>query len=93
MSYQDIIANVAKELELPESVVNRTYISYWKYIRETIQNLPLKEEISQDDFNELQTNFNIPSIGKLSCTWNRYNRVKKQFEKFKKLKDVHYKES
>jgi hypothetical protein len=89
MSYQNIITKVAEELGLPESLVNETYKSFWRYVRETIKELPLKEDLSQEEFDKLQTNFNIPSIGKLSCTWNRYNGVKKQFEKFKELKNVH----
>jgi hypothetical protein len=89
MSYQNIVTKVAEELGLPESLVNETYKSFWRYVRETIKELPLKEDLSQEEFDKLQTNFNIPSIGKLSCTWNRYNGVKKQFEKFKELKNVH----
>lgn len=89
MSYQNIITKVAEELGLPESLVNETYKSFWRYVREAIKELPLKEDLSQEEFDKLQTNFNIPSIGKLSCTWDRYNGVKKQFEKFKELKNVH----
>lgn len=37
MKYQDIVRNVALELNLPEDLVSRTYDSYWKYIRESIQ--------------------------------------------------------
>jgi hypothetical protein len=89
MSYQNIVTKVAEELGLPESLVNETYKSFWRYVRETIKELPLKEDLSQEEFDKLQTNFNIPSIGKLTCTWNRYNGVKRQFEKFKELKDVY----
>ena len=92
MSYQHITKRVAQELGLPEDLVNNTYKSFWRFVRETIQELPLKEDLSQEEFDKIQTNFNIPSIGKLSCTWNRYNGVKKQFERFKELKDVHNKE-
>lgn len=77
MSYQHITKRVAEELGLPEDLVNKTYTYFWKYIRETIQELPLKEDLSQEDFDKIQTNFNIPNIGKLSCTWNRYTGVKK----------------
>lgn len=93
MKYQDIVRNVALELNLPEDLVSRTYDSYWKYIRENIQQLPLKEDLSEEEFNVLKTNFNIPSLGKLSCTYPRYVGVKKQFKKFKELKDVHNKKS
>lgn len=89
MKYQDIVKIVAKELNLSEELVSRTYDSYWKYIRETISSLPLKDDLSRESFDSLKTNFNIPSIGKLSCTYKRYVGVKKQFEKFKNLNNVY----
>lgn len=93
MKYSNIISTVAKELDLSEELVSKTYDAYWKYIRENIQNLPLKEELSQEEFNKLKTNFNIPSIGKLSCTYNRYLGVKQRYKRFKSLQDVYNKEN
>ena len=83
MKYPAIIKKVAEELELPEDLVRRTYDSYWKFIRESIQSLPLKEDLSEEDFNKLRVNFNIPSLGKLAVSYKRYVGVKKQFNRFK----------
>ena len=79
MKYDDIIAEVAKETGLPKGLVDRTYKSYWKVIRQHVESLPLKEELSDDEFNKLQPNVNIPSIGKLYVTLDRYRRVKKHY--------------
>ena len=79
MTYDDIIGIVAKELNLPEDLVKNTYKAYWQFIRDTIQELPLKQEIKEEDFSKLRTNFNIPSLGKLTCTRDRYIGVKKRF--------------
>lgn len=87
MTYLSILNKVSDELGLPFEVVRATYESYWKFIRETIQALPLKEDLSEEEFSKLRTNFNIPSIGKLSCTYNRYTGLKKQYERYKKLRD------
>ena len=92
MKHSDIINKVAEELNLPEELVSRTYDAYWKFIRESIAELPLKDNLSKDSFDNFKTNFNIPSIGKLSCSYQRYVGVKKQFEKFKDLKNVYNKE-
>lgn len=92
MKHSEIIKKVAEELELHEELVSRTYDAYWRFIRESISSLPLKDDLSRDSFDGLKTNFNIPSIGKLSCSYKRYTGVKKQFEKFKDLKNVHNKE-
>ena len=89
MKHSEIINKVAEELNLPEELVSRTYDAYWKFIRETISSLPLKNDLSKEQFDNLKTNFNIPSIGKLSCRYQRYLGVKKQFEKFKDLKNVY----
>lgn len=84
---KDIINKVANDLGLPKEVVKEAYYSFWKYIKETIQKLPLKEELTKEEFDELRTNFNIPSIGKMYCDYNRYINVKKRFEYIKKLRD------
>lgn len=83
MKYPAIIKKVAEELELPEDLVRRTYDSYWKFIRESIQSLPLKDDLSEEEFNKLRVNFNIPSLGKLAVSYQRYIGVKNQFNRFK----------
>jgi len=43
--------------------------------------------MTEEEFLELKTNFNIPSLGKLSCTRDRYLGVKKRFEYIKNLRE------
>ena len=76
MNYPDIVNEVSKELNLPFNIVDKTYKAYWLFIKKTIQQLPLKEDITEKEFNNIQTNFNIPSLGKLSCTFDRMLRIK-----------------
>jgi len=71
MNYQDAITHVANKLELPVEVVKEAYESYWRYIRCTISELPLKDDLSEEEFGRLRTNFIIPSIGMLFCTYPR----------------------
>lgn len=92
MIYSEAIKQVAIELELPPQVVKEAYESYWTYIRNNIKALPLKEDLSKEDFDVLRTNFNIPSIGKLSCTYDRMVRVKQGFGYLKKLRDGRFQE-
>ena len=87
MTYPDIVIKVSKELGLPPEVVDKVYKSYWMFIKQTIQALPLKEELTTEDFEKLKTNFNIPSLGKLSCTYDRMNRVKEKFKHIKKFRE------
>lgn len=72
----NLYKQVSEEMNIPVEVVELAYKSYWKFIRKTIQELPLKKELSEEEFAKLKTNFNIVSLGKLSCTYDRYRRVK-----------------
>lgn len=88
MSYQEILKRVSEELELPVEVVKEAYESYWLFIRQSIIDLPLKENLDKEDFNKLRTNFNIPSIGKMSVTWERYLGKKKQWKVLESMRHV-----
>ena len=88
MSYQEILKEVSIELDIPVEVVKEAYESYWLFIRQSIVALPLKQDLSLDDFNKLKSNFNIPSIGKMSVTWERYLGKKKQWEMIKNIRRV-----
>lgn len=82
MTYDEIVVKVAKDLGLSKTLVDRTYKSYWKVIREHIKSLPLKENLTDEEFLKLQPNVNIPSIGKLYVTLDRYRNMKKK-EKYR----------
>ena len=84
---KDIISRVSEDLGIPKEVVKEVYSSFWKYIKETIQELPLKEDLTKEDFEKLRTNFNIPSLGKFYCDYTRYINTKKRFEYIKNLRN------
>ena len=92
MIYSEAIKQVSTELGLPPQVVKEAYESFWTYIRNNIKALPLKEDLSKEEFDKLRTNFNVPSIGKLSCTYERMGGVKKRFEHIRKLRDDYRRE-
>lgn len=73
---KNLYKQVAEEMNIPVEVVEFAYKSYWKFIRKTIQELPLKNDLSEEEFAKLKTNFNIVSLGKLSCNYERYKRMK-----------------
>lgn len=85
--YNKAIEEVSEELNLPYKVVDNAYKSFWRFIRNTIQELPLKENLSIEEFSKLKTNFNIPSLGKLSCTYDRMQKVKERFKVINNLKN------
>lgn len=86
MTLEGIITEVAEKLNLPKELVGKTYKAYWKSVREHISSLPLKQDLSEEEFKKLQPNVNIPSLGKLNVTLDRYRRMKKSQEYKNKLK-------
>lgn len=87
MSLNEIIKKVSEQTGIPREIVDRTYRAYWRVIRKHITSLPLKEDLTDEEFMQLQPNINIPSIGKLYVTLDRYQRMKKAFNKYKELKE------
>jgi len=87
MKYPNIIETLSEELKLPQEVVDAAYKSYYSFMREVITNLPLKEDLSEEEFNSLRTNFNLPALGKLHCTYERYLGMKEQQKYIKKLRE------
>ena len=86
MKYSDIISKVSKELNVPIELVENTYKAYWNFIRVTIEKLPLKTELTQLEYMNLRTSINIPSLGKLYVTWNRYIGIRNRFNIINKIR-------
>jgi hypothetical protein len=85
---KDIYLDVSRTLGVSPDVVEKAYKAYWLYIKTTIQALPLKEDLTEEEFSKLRTNFNIPSLGKLSCTLDKYRGTKKRFKLIEKLRNA-----
>lgn len=85
MKYNDIICRVSEELNLPGELIEKVYKAYWNFIRVTIEELPLKTELTQLEYENLRTSINIPSLGKLNCTYNRYIGIRNRFNIINKI--------
>ena len=78
MNYKPIFEQVSRETDIPEEVVKTAYNLFWRFVRETVSSLPLKDELTEEEFMDLKCNFNVPSLGKLCCTYDRYIGMKKR---------------
>ena len=85
---KEIILDVSRNLDISPDVIEKVYKAYWSFIKETIQALPLKDNLSEEEFSTLKTNFNVPSRGKLTCTLDKYTRVKKRFKLIKNFRNA-----
>lgn len=80
MNWDIIYDRVSRETGVDKRVVKTAYRLYWRFIKDTIAKLPLKEDLTEEEFNKLRTNFNIPSLGKLTCTYDRYIGMRKRHQ-------------
>ena len=95
MTYSEILSKVALETGLSKTLVDKTYRAYWRAVREHIVSLPLKEELTESEFCSLRPNINIPSIGKLNVTLDRFRTIinfRNEIKKRKESENAAYKE-
>ena len=90
MTYNEIIEKVADTLGLSRSFVDKTYKAYWKAVRQHITSLPLKNDMTEEEFIKLKPSVNVPSLGKLYVTYDRYKKIKKQDLIIKERKERKY---
>ena len=87
MTYTEIVQRVSEDTGISTDIIDKAYKAFWLYIRNSVQELPLKEDITETEFLSLRPNFNIPSLGKLTCTYNRYRGVKDKFQHIKNIRE------
>lgn len=70
-----IIKQVAIKLQLSEVLVTTVYLKYCKILKNEIETLPLKNQeilLTEEEFNKLNTSFNIKNLGKIYTNYNTY---------------------
>ena len=83
VNIREVVKKVSKELDISEILVLSAYKSFWTFIKTTIEELPLKEELTDEQFENLKVNFNLPSLGKLYTTNDKVKYLKNKFNKHK----------
>lgn len=78
----NILQEVSKELDIPEDIVTKIYKGYWKMIKDYIESLPLKDNLSEEEFMGLRPNINIPSLGKFYVTYDMYKNIKERYKEY-----------
>lgn len=88
MKTNDAIRIASEELGIPFEVASKAYSMTWEFIQTKMKELPLKEDLTEEQFNALRPNFNIPELGKFYVTWNKYQKIKRKLEYVKNLKKM-----
>lgn len=86
MTLDEMIAKVAMDNGMSKALVGKIYRGYWRAVREHISSLPLKDDLTDDEFKAIRPNVNIPSIGKLYVTLDRYKSMKRLHNEYLKKK-------
>lgn len=73
-----IISEVAKELGYDEEVVELVYRSQWLYIRDKIEQIPLKSGLTKEELNKYIISFHVQKIGKFYTNYDRFLKIMKQ---------------
>jgi hypothetical protein len=79
MTYDEIVSEVVGSTGLSKKMVDKIYKLYWKSVREYIKSLPLKEDLTDEEFMKLKPNVNIPSLGKFYVSLDRYKKLKERY--------------
>lgn len=85
MSIKEVIREAALQLNLPQEYVWKVYKNYWKSIREFMSSLQIKD-ITEEEFEKLQTSVNIPSLGKFYIDFKSIKHKKDKYEIYKNKK-------
>lgn len=69
MKLNKLIYNkVAKQSGLSPRVIEEIHRLNWKFIKDKIEELPLKEDITEEELNKLRLSFHIKGLGTLYTT-------------------------
>lgn len=80
---RSILKELSEEYGVSVKELEEIYESQWEFIAETAADIDF-DEIEEEAFGDLKTNFNIPSIGKL---YTNFNKVKNVRESSKNAKE------
>ena len=84
--YEDIFKQVSEDLNIPVDTVRLAYKTYWKFIKEHISELPLKE-CTEEQLEDMKCCFYLPYIGKFYCNKDTFKKSVKNIEIRKNLKN------
>jgi hypothetical protein len=71
-----LIHKIGLDYKLQDEVIKKIVNSPYKFTRETIANLDIDPEITEEEFSKLKTNFIYLYIGKLYTSYDIYKKLK-----------------
>lgn len=78
--FDEIYLKVSNDLGISKKLVKQVYKYYWKFIKESIKSSSLKNDITEEEFNTIRTNINVPSLGKFYTSYDKILRMREQLK-------------
>lgn len=75
------IKQASLKLGLPYDYVYKIYVAYWKYIKQHIASLPLKEKLTEEEYDSYKHSVSLPFLGKLHCPYDKLKFKQDKYEK------------
>lgn len=85
---KDLIHSIGLKYNLQDEVIKKIIYSPYKFTRKTISELQIYDEITEEEFNKLKTNFIYPYIGKIYTQYEILIKLKKLHEARWKQKEI-----
>ena len=79
------VLKTSRKLSVDKKLVELVYRSYWGFIKDHISSMTLRD-MTQEEFESVDTNFNIPHIGKLYVENDKLERYKRQLKFYQDVK-------
>ena len=75
------IKEIARIYNLPESVVEEIFNNQFKFYKEKVEEIPINEIQTEEEFNKFKTKFYFKHIGKMYINWRRVEKIKQNINK------------
>lgn len=66
---------IAKKYGVSLAEVKSVILSQYEFIRETTKNISIPDDTTEEEFNKIKKNFNIPSLAKLHASYYIWRRI------------------
>lgn len=80
-----VLKKTARYFNIDYKLAEDIYKSYWKFIRETVSAKSIKE-MTDEEFDSISMNINLPYLGKLYADKERLKRYRKQLNYYRHVK-------
>jgi phage/plasmid-associated DNA primase len=79
------IKELSDKYGIDEEEIEKIIESQYRFIKNTIEKIDFKNDLSEEEFNKIKKNFNIPCIGKIYTNYYQYCKVNGlKYERIKK---------